>query len=173
MHKRVAKFCTSQVERFQNRGLIVPNPDVLDCGSLDINGNNRYLFPNAKSYTGIDIVEGKNVDVVTRVMYFNPENQFDVIISTEMLEHDEDWKSSLGHMSYLLKPGGFLLITAAGEGRPEHGTNECHPKDSPLTHYYYKNVTMQMLVDGLGVANFSHFEMRCIADDIQFVGIKK
>jgi SAM-dependent methyltransferase len=173
MHKRVQKFCLSQIERFQKRGLIPTNPDVLDCGSLDINGNNRYLFPNAKSYTGIDIVEGPNVDIVTRVADFAPEEKYDVVISTEMLEHDEQWHKSLNNMRDHVKPGGMLLITAAGTGRPEHGTSECHPKDSPLTHEYYKNITMAMLIAGLDVWAFSHFEMRCVEDDIQFVGIKK
>jgi len=153
--------------------LIAANPDVLDCGSLNINGNNRYLFPKAKSYTGIDIVDGPNVDVVTRVHEFETDKRFDVVISTEMLEHDSEWDYSLIHMAELLKPGGFLLITAAGEGRPEHGTTACLPNDSPLTHDYYKNVTMAMLVSGLDVWAWSHFEMRCVADDIQFVGIKK
>jgi hypothetical protein len=36
---------------------------VLDVGSLDINGNNRYLFDNCE-YTGLDIGEGPNVDIV-------------------------------------------------------------------------------------------------------------
>jgi len=173
MHKRVQKFCSSQVERFSKRGLIAANPDVLDCGSLNINGNNRYLFPKAKSYTGIDIVDGPNVDVVTRVGEFETDKRFDVVISTEMLEHDEQWAFSLAKMCCLLKPGGFLLITAAGEGRPEHGTTEHLPNDSPLTHNHYGNITMEMLATGLKIWEFSHFEIRCVADDIQFVGIKK
>src|SRR3954470_10882706 len=36
---------------------------VLDCGALDINGNNRYLFTDCE-YTGIDVVGGPNVDIV-------------------------------------------------------------------------------------------------------------
>lgn len=39
--------------------------NVLDIGSLDINGNNRYLFTDY-TYTGIDIGEGANVDIVCR-----------------------------------------------------------------------------------------------------------
>ena len=34
------------------------NIDVLDVGSLDLNGSNRYLFENCR-YTGIDIGPGK------------------------------------------------------------------------------------------------------------------
>lgn len=173
MHKRVQKFCMAQVARFTQRGLIAAHPDVLDCGSLNINGNNRYLFPNAKSYTGIDIVDGPNVDIVTRVSDFDPEKRYDVVISTEMLEHDEQWDRSLARMQELLKPGGMLLITAAGEGRPEHGTCENLPGNSPLTNNYYQNFTMAMFVIGLNLSLFSHFEMRCVADDIQLVAIKK
>lgn len=173
MHKRVIKFCTIQTARFKSRGIIPAQPDVLDCGSNDINGNNRYLFPDAGSYTGIDIVEGPNVDVVSKISEFRSDKLYDVVISTEVLEHDKEWKKSLKNMVQLLNPGGFMLITAAGPGRPEHGTSKCLPDNSPLTNDYYKNIDMKMLADGLGVTNFCHFEMRIVADDIQFVGIKK
>ena len=39
------------------------NCRVLDIGSLDLNGNNRYLFEDYK-YLGVDIGYGENVDLV-------------------------------------------------------------------------------------------------------------
>ena len=39
--------------------------EVLDIGSQDINGNNRFLFFNY-NYTGVDIGEGNNVDVIAK-----------------------------------------------------------------------------------------------------------
>lgn len=169
MHKRVVKFC----ERIKNlHPQFFSGKDVLDCGSLDINGNNRYLFDGGH-YFGIDIVEGRNVDLVTRVHEFQPAKSFDVVISTEMLEHDKNYKESLQNMERLTKPGGLLLLTAAGTNRPEHGTSTAHPKDSPQTHDYYRNITVEMIAESLTLADFAWFEISYTADDIRFAGIKR
>jgi len=84
MHKAVKEF-------IRDLSLLYPEfftqVKVLDCGSLDINGSNRQFFKDS-SYIGIDIVDGRNVDYVTRVHKFNAPGLYDVVISTEMLEHD-------------------------------------------------------------------------------------
>ncbi|MBK6285792.1 MAG: methyltransferase domain-containing protein [Draconibacterium sp.] len=113
MHKEVKRFCQSIKSLHP---LYFTQTSVLDCGSLDINGNNRYLFENC-IYMGVDIVEGKNVDIVTRVHDLKIDFQFDCVISTEMLEHDEFYAESLKTMFTLTSPGGLILITAAGYGR--------------------------------------------------------
>lgn len=154
------------------------NVNVLDIGSLDINGNNRYLFFKSR-YFGIDIVNGANVDKVISCQDHlgkpQYENYYDVIISTEMLEHDESWATDIKMMYWALKPGGLLLITAAGEGRQEHGTHKHSPKDSPGTNDYYRNITNQMfssvLPAGLFSESFIKQDRRCF--DFQFFGIKK
>lgn len=55
---------------------------VLDVGSGDINGNNRYLFKDCE-YNGNDVVQAQNVTVVskTKDLHFKSET-FDTIIST-------------------------------------------------------------------------------------------
>lgn len=169
MHKNVRLFCESIRNIFPH---YFSNVNVLDCGSLDINGNNRYLF-NSSNYIGIDIVDGPNVDFVTKVHQFDPKAVFDVVISTEMLEHDSSFELSLQSMFNLTRPGGLLLFTAAGTGRPEHGTTNHHPKDSPLTHDYYKNITAQMIIAALDLELFSWFEVSYRQNDIRFAGIKR
>ena len=168
MHKEVRRFCQSIQ---QQHPLHFKNADVLDCGSLDINGNNRYLFDNC-NYMGIDIVKGKNVDLVTRVHDFKTTFQFDCVISTEMLEHDEFFSDSLNAMFNCTKPGGLLLITAAGHGREEHGTFEMKPEDSPLTRDYYCNVSVSMLLQGLDLTKFGWYIISYFKTDIRFAGIK-
>jgi len=169
MHIEVKQFCEGIKSRFPEK---FKNKDILDCGSLDINGNNRYLF-NGGLYRGIDICEGKNVDVVTQVHLYQPEKVFDVIISTEMLEHDEHWKESIQHMVELLNGEGLLLITAAGRGRKEHGTLEHLPQDSPKTPFYYCNVTAEMLIEAIDLEQFSWFEISYTNTDIRFAGIMR
>lgn len=94
---------------------------ALDCGSLDVNGSLRELFTKS-DYTGIDIRAGRNVDVVTRVHEFHSKDLYDIVVSAEMLEHDEWWDRSLRAMYSLLKSRGLLVFSCAGPGRPEHGT---------------------------------------------------
>ena len=168
MHKEVKRFCLSVKYDFPS---FFSNVDVLDCGSLDINGNNRYLFFNSK-YIGIDIVKGNNVDHVTRVHDFKPKKQFDCVLSTEMLEHDEYFADSLNAMFNLLKPGGLLLITAAGYGRKEHCTHQHTPQDSPKTQDYYRNIDATTLMQGLDLTKFSTYTISYFKTDIRFFGIK-
>jgi len=168
MHREVKHFCQSVK---QQHPIYFTGVDVLDCGSLDINGNNRTLFDKS-SYFGIDIVEGKNVDLITRVHRFNSSKQFDCVISTEMLEHDKYFGESLKAMYHLTKPGGLMLITAAGQGREEHGTYHHHPKDSPLTQDYYCNIDVAMFLLGLDLTKFSWYTISYFKTDIRFAGIK-
>ena len=41
------------------------NKIILDVGSGDINGNNKYLFKNCE-YNGNDVIEAKNVTIVSK-----------------------------------------------------------------------------------------------------------
>jgi hypothetical protein len=69
---------------------------VLEVGSKFVNGSVRPLierFCSPRDYVGVDIEPGKYVDVVLPaeklVNCFGPES-FDVVISTELLEHVYD-----------------------------------------------------------------------------------
>ena len=146
---------------------------VLDCGSLDVNGNNRHLFQNCE-YIGIDVGEGKNVDVVSKIHEYNSD-PFDVIISTEALEHDKYYRDSLKNMFNLLKSGGLLLITCASTNRPEHGTKRTKPEDAPLLEWdYYKNLTEEDFREVLDMTLFSEysFETQRNEQDLNFYGVK-
>jgi len=117
---------------------------VLDIGSLDINGNNRHLFVGG-SYIGIDIAAGSNVDIISHIHEVKG-GPFDVVISTECLEHDKFATLSIQHMIDLLADSGILIITCATTGRPEHGTTGHDDWASPGTLNYYRNITPDELV---------------------------
>lgn len=116
------------------------NATVLDVGSQDINGNNRWLFEDS-AYFGCDVVAGKNVDFVgpcwdvPRAL-----GTFSVVISTEMLEHDPTWERSIQAMEKRVAPGGLLIITCATTGRRIHNTEPGG---------YYGNLTAQQVVGAL------------------------
>jgi autotransporter strand-loop-strand O-heptosyltransferase len=106
---------------------------ILDIGSLDVNGNNRFLFDNLDGYIGLDVGEGPNVDVsIPGHKYDAPNEFFDVIISTEVFEHDLYYKDTVQNAIRMLKPGGAFIFTCASGQRPEHGTRRCGEHNAPL-----------------------------------------
>ena len=139
-HQEQIDFCKSVKELYP---IHFQAADVLDIGSLDINGNNRYLFDDYGSYTGIDVGMGKNVDYVSHGHLWQHPNgkQYDVIISTECFEHDKHYAETLRNAYLLLKSRGLLLFSCAAPGRPEHGTTRTTKGDSPFTNDYYKNLS--------------------------------
>ena len=159
------------------------NQRVLDVGSGDINGNNRFLFENCK-YEGNDVIQANNVTIVskTKDLPFMKES-FDTIISTECFEHDPEYKESFLKIYDLLKPGGLFCFTCASTGRPEHGTRRTSPQDSYGTIGqvndmvdYYKNLTETDLNEVLDIKNtFSVWDTyyHHLSKDLYFVGIKK
>jgi len=187
-HKEQTQFCEAVKKLFPD---FFYKKTVIDVGSLDINGSNESLFRKCW-YEGIDIVAGKNVDHVGKAHEVIPKigttakfslikRQYllhlttDVMISTECLEHDADWKMTLAAMYDYLKPGGLMLITCASEGRAEHGTTACDPKCSPGTNDYYKNVTFDMFSSVIKPELFKTYYLNYDTgwNDLQFYGIKK
>lgn len=88
--------------------------DVLDVGSLDVNGNYRELITGqGHTYLGLDLEDGKNVDVVSPDPYnFAPllPGQFDIVISGSTMEHVEAVWLWVPALVQVLKPGGLLCI---------------------------------------------------------------
>lgn len=155
---------------------------VLDIGSLDINGNNRYLFTNY-SYIGVDVGEGPNVDVVSKGHEFTSSELFDVVISSECFEHDRYYRETVKNCINLTKPNGLFTFTCASTGRAEHGTRRTDGKwASPLLEAYddwfdyYKNLTEDDIREVINIEDtFSsfHFEYNPSFCDLYFWGIKK
>lgn len=99
---------------------------VLEVGSKYVNGSIRPLierFVCPKEYIGVDIEDGKYVDIVLAaenlLEHFGPES-FDVVISTELLEHACDWRLVISNMKEILKPAGHIYITTRSFGFPHH-----------------------------------------------------
>lgn len=118
---------------------------VLEVGSLDINGSVRDMFKNCE-YTGIDVGEGKGVDIVAEGQKFpGPDNHYDVTISCECFEHNPYWLPTFVNMWRMLRPQGLMIITCAGHGREEHGTHRRDTTANPLSvekwHNYYRNLS--------------------------------
>jgi SAM-dependent methyltransferase len=178
-HKEQIVFCTNIQNKFPE---FFSNKFVLDIGSLDVNGNNGYLFKNCL-YIGVDIATGKNVDIVSKGHELAmPDHSLDCIISTECFEHDQYYAKTLKNIMRMLKPGGLFIFTCATTGRAEHGTRRTSPQDAPLLQDmqdwgdYYKNLDENDIREVLDIETlFKQFEFSSndISHDLYFYGIKE
>jgi SAM-dependent methyltransferase len=94
--------------------------DVLEVGSLDVNGNPRHHFSDRNrfpSYVGIDMRAGPAVDIVMKCDDLNfPDNSFDVVVDMERLEHDDNFWQSYREINRVMRPGGHVIITTRSWG---------------------------------------------------------
>ena len=179
-HHAQKEFCSAVRQLFPE---YFTNKRVLDVGSFDVNGNNRYLF-NHCDYIGIDVGEGPNVDYICPGHEWVADYQYDVVISTECFEHDRHWKQTWDNIcTRLVKPGGLFLMTCATIGRNEHGTLRSGPGDSPSTinvddewANYYLNLTEENIRTAIKpeeIFSWFRFYVNTVEHDLYFWGIKK
>ena len=150
---------------------------VLEVGSLNINGTVRDFFSECH-YVGLDVAEGKDVDVVCEGQNFDaPSESFDVSISCECFEHNPEWVATFRNMYRITRTGGLVIMTCATTGRPEHGTTKTTPQDSPLTvglgWNYYMNLTEKDFRDNFDIDSmFKEYEFLSQNTDLYFYGVK-
>ena len=159
------------------------NKVVLDVGSGDIDGNNRYLFTNCM-YIGNDVITAPNVTIVSKTKDLPYQgNYFGTIISTNCFEHDPEYPESFKKIYSMLKRDGLFCFTCSSSGKLEHGTRNCQPECSYGT--IGKINEMQDYYQ-----TFNHFDLNEVLDldklfsswntyfngntnELYFVGIKK
>jgi SAM-dependent methyltransferase len=98
---------------------------VLDVGALDINGSYRDIFEPDNEYTGMDLVEGKNVDITS---WLDVDQQcYDLCVSGQTLEHAENPQQPINAMATSLKPNGSIILIASSPQQRAHA--KLHYKD--------------------------------------------
>jgi SAM-dependent methyltransferase len=122
-------MCPPGAKRFIERQLKtedVHNRSVLEVGSRDPDAAARSIVMPLRParYTGVDLAPGPGVDVVCpaeRLLdRFAPES-FDVVISTEVLEHVRDWHSVVHNLKAVLGERSVLIATTRSPGFEFHG----------------------------------------------------
>lgn len=95
---------------------------VLDLGGRDANGWHTVdeLLPCADPFVTLDITPGAGVDIVADAATWQPDREYDIVLSTETLEHAERWRDILATAHTALRPGGLLVCTAATDPRAPH-----------------------------------------------------
>lgn len=153
---------------------------VLEVGSACINGDTRDLFEDCE-YIGLDVQPYEGVDVISIAhQYDEPDKSFDVVYSTNSLEHDMYWKMTLLKMVALTKDRALMFFFVPSMWF-EHGCSRYLPEQSLTTKMgqewadYYKNITAQDVANTLDLNNlFLEWEMGLYDNmSLGFWGIKR
>lgn len=151
--------------------------EVIEIGSLDINGSVRDFFGRSTRYVGVDLAAGPGVDLIGNGAEIDlPDNSFDVAVSAECFEHNPEWIATFANMIRMSR--SYVVMTCASDGRPEHGTNRSNPGASPFTleWEYYRNLNQADFEQAfdLNALFLEHsFEYNPQSHDLYFWGIKR
>jgi SAM-dependent methyltransferase len=115
----MASFFRTYRDRFPKAGGMAR---VLEIGSKTYEGQPTYralIDDHREKYTGLDLEDGQNVDVVAKSGYVWPEfadDSFDVCISGQTFEHNPFFWVTMAEIARVLAPGGYACIIAPGGG---------------------------------------------------------
>ena len=146
LHDKIAEY-VKQIEGTKR---------TLEIGAFDVNGGVRDLFMNDirhEEYIGIDMREGPGVDLVANshdLLKYFPARSFDTIVWLETMEHDSAFWLTMGNINQLLKPNGYLMMSAPTIGYEEHR----HPQD----YWRFTEDAFHLLLDGWKICQFDRFE---------------
>jgi SAM-dependent methyltransferase len=147
---------------------LTADSDVLEIGGQDMNGTVRGLFSPPARYLCVDIAEGPGVDVVADAATWrppDPDRRFDVVVCCEVLEHTPDWRAILQTAHDVLAPGGRLIVTCAGPGRPTHSGRA--PVAELALGEWYRNISPEELAGALQLAGFNAHSVTIAGQDCQ------
>lgn len=99
---------------------------IMEVGSLNINGSARDILESS-TYMGIDICNGNGVDLEVDATFPNLYKilgTYDIVISTETMEHVHDWRRLVTNIKNFTKPGGTIMVSTRSPGYAYHMGND-------------------------------------------------
>lgn len=144
-----------KMEYFKNSYLNVNDElKILDVGSFDKTGSYNYkMVLNEKNwkYTGLDLREGNNVDIIIENAYdWNEleENTYDVVVTGQALEHMEFFWLTMEQINKVLKPGGLCCIIVPSKGPVHRNPLDCYRFNEDGVRSLAKYVKFEILESG-------------------------
>jgi SAM-dependent methyltransferase len=123
-YDRMAEFCHDHLTARRKEALT-----IVDLGSCDYNGSYRPIFARKPwRYIGVDLMPGKNVDLVLRDPYHWRElktESVDVLVSGQTFEHTEFFWETILEIARVLKPNGLCCIIAPATGNQHRFPLDC------------------------------------------------
>jgi SAM-dependent methyltransferase len=128
--------------KFINAVNDMQQPALLEIGSRNVTGVVwRSAFQSSVTYTGLDIHEGDNVDLVGDVHTVSsqlPRDHYDAVFSISVFEHlAMPWQAVI-EINRIMKPGGLLYIST-------HPT--IPPHELPWDFWRYSSETFKALLN--------------------------
>ena len=136
-------FVTRTVTRSE-----VAGKRVIEVGSRNVNGSARRVIESMHpaEYVGVDIEAAPEVDVICDIEKlcekFDAES-FDLVVTTEVLEHVRDWRRAVSNLKRMCRPGGVVIVTTRSYGFAYHGY--------PFDYWRYELSDMRSLFDDCAV----------------------
>ena len=126
MHPTAFENCKKFKETYGQ--LFVKDISIVEIGSQDVNGSLRSLWTEYTTYTGVDFVEGKGVNVVLSDPYKLPfeSNSVDIILSSSVFEHSEMFWLLFLEIMRVLTPNGLFYLNAPSNGDFHRWPVDCY-----------------------------------------------
>jgi SAM-dependent methyltransferase len=118
----------------------VDDLDVVEIGSYNVNGSVRTLCGAARSYVGVDMRPGPDVDLVCDGAALPDELRADLVLCCEVLEHTEAAPAICAEAYRVLRLGGRFIVTCATDPRLPHGV-----MGGAVGREFYRNVAPSLL----------------------------
>jgi len=119
---------------------------VLEVGSHNINGSVRPFIEQygPEMYIGVDMQKGPGVDLVAnceRLVKNMGGDAWDIVVSTEMLAHVDNWRICMRQMTWAVAPGGLFLLTTRSPGFPY--------QPFPVDNWRFTTNDMERIIEAL------------------------
>jgi SAM-dependent methyltransferase len=148
LHERlqVERWHVHEFIRNEAMPLMKPGVKVLDAGSgreQEQYLRQELLATGATLHT-CDFCEGPGVDFVADVSALPFEDgSYDIVLSTQVLEHVRDPQRVVQEMARVLKPGGWLFLTTP-QSSPLHNL--------PYNFFNFTNLGLRLLFENAGLS---------------------
>ena len=163
MHHTAMEFVENAFTEYRQSNDWNRSKLLVEFGAYDVNGSIRELFTNASiNYIGVDLQAGPGVNIVKDAAQITPADLngklADIVVTTNVFEHVEDWEAIVSSAYGILKEGGWFIVQCAGPGFGAHSdkieSTELEPDE------WYRNVPHEELQAAMLDAGFKNVKTR-------------